>query len=130
MKGRVMLQFQLNFTQIIMRAINLTKNKELSCNVTEASSLFARMKGLLGRQGLAQGESLWIKPCNSIHTIGMQFPIDAVFLDTENTVVKVKNELSANRITGIYFRASSVLEFPAGRLKETNTEVGDRIEIA
>ena len=122
---------QAKLTQInIMRAINLTKNKELSCNVTEACSLFDRMKGLLGRQGLEPGESLWIKPCNSIHTVGMKFVIDAAFLDSRNIVVKVKNELSANRIPGIYFRASSVLELPAGILKETDTEVGDRIEIA
>jgi len=114
----------------MMRAINLTRNEELSHNVTMACSLFARMKGLLGRQELAQGESLWIKPCNSIHTIGMKFPIDAVFLDSKNTVVKVKNELSSNRINGIYFSASSVLEFPAGTLKGTDTQVGDRIEIA
>ena len=113
-----------------MRAVNLTKNKELAHNVTEARSLLDRMKGLLGRQGLAQGESLWIRPCNSIHTIGMQFTVDAAFLDRRNTVVKVKNELSANRITGIYFRASSVLELPAGTLKETDTQIGDRIEIA
>jgi len=112
-----------------MRAINLTNNKELSHKVTIACNFLARMKGLLGRQGLEPGESLWIKPCNSIHTIGMKFPIDAVFLDSKNTVVKVKNELAVNRVTGIYFRASSVIEFPAGTLQETNTQVGDSIEI-
>jgi len=114
----------------MMRAVNLTKNKGLSHNVTLASSLLKRMKGLLGKQELEQGESLWIKPCNSIHTIGMKFPIDAAFLDRRNTVVKVKNKLPANRITGVYFRASSVLEFPAGTLLATDTQVGDRIEIA
>jgi uncharacterized membrane protein (UPF0127 family) len=70
----------------MMRAINLTKNMELSNHVTVAYSLLARMKGLLGRQGLEPGESLWIRPCNSIHTIGMKFPIDAVFLDSRNTL--------------------------------------------
>jgi hypothetical protein len=113
-----------------MRAINLSNNKVLSHNVTIACSLFARMKGLLGREAFEPGESLWIKPCNSIHTIGMRFPIDAAFLDSRNAVVKVSNELSSNRVTGIYFRASSVLEFPAGTLRETDTQVGDRIEIA
>jgi len=113
-----------------MRAINLRNNKELSNKVTIACGLFARMKGLLGRQGLETGESLWIRPCNSIHTLGMKFPIDAVFLDSRNTVVKVKQELSANRITGIYFSASSVLEVSAGTLQNTDTQVGDRIEIA
>ena len=121
---------RLKFTQInMMRAINLRNNKELSLNVTMACSLFERMKGLLGREKLEPGESLWIKPCNSIHTIGMKFPIDVAFLDKNNIVVKVKNNLPSNRISGIYFRASGVLEFPAGTLQETNTQVGDRIEI-
>lgn len=121
----------IKITQIdIMRAINLSNNKELSHNVTIACSFFARMKGLLGREGLEPGESLWIRPCNSIHTIGMKFPIDAVFLDSRNTVVEIKYRLPANRLTGIYYRASSVLELPAGILLETRTEVGDRLEIA
>lgn len=114
----------------MMRAVNLTKNKELSHNVTLASSLLKRMKGLLGKQELEQGESLWIKPCNSIHTIGMKFPIDAAFLDKENNIVAIKNNLGRNRLTGVYFSARSVLEFPAGTLLATNTQVGDRIEIA
>jgi len=113
----------------MMRAINLSNNKELSRKVTIAYSLLARMKGLLGRKGLEPGESLWIKPCNSIHTIGMRFPIDVAFLDSSNTVVKIKNGLPSNRVTGIYFRASSVIECPAGTLKKTNTQIGDRIEI-
>lgn len=112
-----------------MRAVNLTNNKELSHKVTMACSLFTRMKGLLGRERLEPGESLWIKPCSSIHTIGMKFPIDVAFLDSSNTVVKIKNELPSNRVTGIYFRASSVIECQAGTLKDTDTQVGDRIEI-
>jgi uncharacterized membrane protein (UPF0127 family) len=112
-----------------MKAVNLTRNKELAYNVTEACSLFERMRGLLGRQKLEQGESLWIRPCNSIHSIGMKFPIDVIFLDSENTVVAIRNQMPAYRITGVYFRASSVLELPAGILRETNTQVGDRIDI-
>jgi hypothetical protein len=112
-----------------MRAINLTNNKELSYNVIVACSLLDRMKGLLGRQALAQGESLWIKPCNSIHTIGMKFPIDAAFLDKENNIVAVKNNLARNRFTGVYFSAKSVLELPAGTLEKYDTRIGDRVVI-
>lgn len=85
------------------------------------------MKGLLGRDALGEGESLWIKPCNSIHTIGMKFPIDVVFLDQSEKVVHINHRLPANRITGVYFKAASVLELPVGVLKDTGTEVGDTI---
>jgi uncharacterized membrane protein (UPF0127 family) len=59
----------------------------------------------------------------------MKFPIDAVFLDSRNTVVEIKYRLPANRVTGVYYRASSVLELPAGTLHATDTKVGDLIEI-
>jgi len=39
-----------------------------------------RNKGLLGRNSLASGEGLWIVPCEAIHTFGMRFPIDLVYL--------------------------------------------------
>ena len=41
----------------------------------------ARLKGFLGRRGLAPGEGLLIVPAGSIHTLFMRFPIDVVFLD-------------------------------------------------
>jgi uncharacterized membrane protein (UPF0127 family) len=63
-----------------MKAYNLRNGKELSDNVTVADSLFKRMKGLLGRSGMSAGEALWIKPCMSVHTFFMRFPIDVVFL--------------------------------------------------
>ena len=46
-----------------------------------AASSTARRKGLLGRHTLAAGEGLWIAPCESIHTCGMKFPIDVIYLD-------------------------------------------------
>ena len=38
-------------------------------------------KACLGRDGLPAGEGLWIVPCESVHTVGMRFPIDLVYLD-------------------------------------------------
>jgi len=87
------------------------------------------MKGLLGRRELREGESLLIKPCKSIHTIGMRFPIDVVFLDKKNNVIIVRTSLPPNRMTGIYLNAASVLELAAGTLAATDTGVGDRIAI-
>ncbi|TML60208.1 MAG: DUF192 domain-containing protein, partial [Actinobacteria bacterium] len=52
------------------------------------------MKGLLGRTSLPDGEGLLLKPCGSVHTFFMRFPIDVVFLDRELSVVAVSAEVA------------------------------------
>ena len=112
-----------------MRAYNLRNGKELSNNVVIADSLLKRMKGLIGKKEMQAGEVLWIKPCMSIHTFGMRFPIDLAFLNTKNKVTAIVNNLKPQRITRLYFKATSVLELPAGTLNTSDTRVGDEIEI-
>ncbi len=48
-----------------------------------------RLIGLLGREGLSGDEALWIEPCGSVHTFGMRFAIDVVFLDRDDRIVRV-----------------------------------------
>jgi uncharacterized membrane protein (UPF0127 family) len=103
---------------------------ELASNLVKADNLFARLKGLLGRSALPQGEALLIKPCNGIHTFGMRFAIDAIFLDRENRVVGVTKDIKPNRLTRLYFKAASVLELPAGTVDATSTAIGNEVEIA
>lgn len=113
----------------VMRVCNIKNGRELSGNVGVADLIWKRMKGLLGREKLEPGESLWIKPCKSIHTIGMRFPLDVVFLDKRNAVVALKENLPPNRLTGLHLSAVSVLELPAGTLAATDTRAGDLLEI-
>ena len=78
-----------------------------------AETWFTRLRGLLGRKGLAEGEGLLLRPASSIHTAFMRFTIDAVFVDRENRVVKVAAELRPWRMAAC--RGSrAVLELPAG----------------
>src|ERR671922_1038887 len=63
-----------------------------SCRV--ADRFASRLRGLLGRRGLAPGEGLLIRPASSIHTFFMRFPIDVAFLDRDGVVVKVVPNLS------------------------------------
>src|SRR4051794_40944928 len=65
-----------------------------------ADSAPARMRGLLGRDGLAQGEGLLIRPTNSVHMFFMRFPIDVVFVDRELSVRKVVERLRPWRMAG------------------------------
>ena len=113
-----------------MKVFISRNGKELSHDVAIAESVFKRMKGLLGRKELNRGESLWIRPCKSIHTVGMRFPIDVAFLDKRNVVIAVKCNFPPNRLSGLYFDAASVLELPAGTLAAAEVNVGDRVEIA
>jgi len=111
-----------------MKACNVKNGKELSGNVEVADHFFKRMKGLLGKNALRVGESLWIKPCMSIHTFFMKFPIDVIFLNKKDHVVAAIKNLKPNRLTRLYPKAVSVLELPAGTIEKTSTIVGDMIE--
>ena len=78
-----------------------------------AETWFTRLRGLLGRKGLAEGEGLLLRPASSIHTAFMRFTIDAVFIDRENRIVKVASELRPWRMAAC--RGSrAVLELSAG----------------
>ena len=76
-----------------------------------ARTLFERIRGLIGVKSLPPGEGLLILRCNSIHTFFMSFPIDAVFLDRNDRVVKVVRNIRPWRffVWG-GFRAATVLE--------------------
>lgn len=109
------------------RARNLTRDRVLGEGVAEAVSFLGRLRGLLGKDGLAQGEGLWISPCSSIHSFGMRFEFDAVFLGADRRVVGLYERFRRNRISRVFWSARGVLELPAGTIERTGTEVGDEI---
>ena len=113
-----------------MKATDLTTGKELAPNLAVADTFFTRLIGLLGRHSLSPGEGLWIKRCNSIHTFGMRFPIDVVFLDEQRHVVGLAKSLRPNRISPRFSSAKSVIELPAGTIDATDTARGDHVEVA
>lgn len=106
---------------------NVTRQTVLGQRVEVAGSGPTRRKGLLGRDGLSAGEGLWIVPCESVHTFFMKFPIDLVYLDRNNRVRKVRHAVGAWRISAC-FTAHSVIELPAGTVRESGTVKGDVVE--
>ncbi len=89
------------------------------------------MKGLIGRseQNFPPGKGLWISPSQGVHTFGMAFPIDVLYLDSHGTVLRTYHQLAPFRIAALLPRARSILELPAGTLARTGTEVGDLLEL-
>ncbi|MGI5868338.1 MAG: DUF192 domain-containing protein [Kiritimatiellia bacterium] len=81
-----------------------------------AASWHERARGLLGRDGLDEGVCLLLKPCRLVHTFGMRFALDLVFLDAKNRVVKCVRNVRPGRIRWGGFRARATLEAQAGWL--------------
>lgn len=108
---------------------NKTKGTLLATNARIAKSFFARARGLLGTADLPKGEGLLIDPCNSIHMFGMKYAIDAVFLDKQLKVVAVVDSIAPGKVSKLYGTAHSCLELPAGTARETQTGIGDELEM-
>jgi len=113
----------------LLTAINVTRGVRLTERGRVADTLLTRLVGLLRDKTLESGDGLWIVPCNSIHSIGMKFVFDAVFLDKNLRVVHLVHEMKPWRISKIVFSAHSVLELPAGLISQTATEMGDQFEM-
>jgi hypothetical protein len=92
-----------------------------------ANTSATRRTGLLKHTGLAEGEGLWIVPTEGVHTFGMKFPIDVVFLNKAKKVLKIRPNMARRRMA-ISFRAHSVLELPAGTAEATGTVAGDQLQ--
>ncbi len=91
-----------------------------------ANNFYSRLRGLLGRRGLANNQALAIEPCNSVHTMWMRFPIDVIFLDRNKKVVKIKRRLEPYR-TASSKAGHSVVEVAAGVANIKNITVGDQL---
>jgi len=113
----------------LLTAINVTRGVRLTECGRIADNFYRRLVGLLRDKTLEYGDGLWIKPCNSIHSIGMRFKFDAIFLDKKLRVVHLVREMKPWRISKIVFSAHSVLELPAGLISQTATELGDQFEM-
>jgi uncharacterized membrane protein (UPF0127 family) len=95
-----------------------------SCHL--ADKPHTRLRGIMGWKTMRRGEGMLIRPTFSIHTMFVRFPIDAVFLDKEMTVVSIVHDLKPWRFAGAR-KAKSVLELAAGECRRLGLERGDRL---
>ncbi len=112
-----------------LRVKNITRNTQIASDVELADSGPRRSRGLLGRKGLAAGEGLWIVPCEAVHTFGMQFSIDLVYLDRKYRIRKIRRNVPPWRLSAC-LRAHSVIELAAGSIPENIAQPGDIVEIS
>lgn len=97
--------------------------------VEAALTRTARRRGLLSRDSLADAHALAIAPCAAVHTVGMRFPIDVLFVSRGGRILKIVTDLPPWRIAG-RLGAYAAVELAAGALRSCNVRVGDQLLLA
>jgi len=108
---------------------NSTDGKTYPFKIFRADKFLTRLIGLLGTTKPDPSRGLYIIPCSGIHTFGMKYPIDILFLDKNGCVIKATPNLQANKVTKIIHSVKSILELPPGAIIEHNIKVGDHLQV-
>ncbi|CAD6557682.1 hypothetical protein LMG28727_06415 [Paraburkholderia kirstenboschensis] len=98
--------------------------KDAGIHVSITQTMCERMRGLLGRDSLPPGEAILLRRCGSVHTFGMRFDIDVLFLDRHERVVAIHHGVRKRRLL-LNLRAAHTLEMPAGAAGKHGLAVGD-----
>ncbi len=92
-----------------------------------ATGFFKRLAGLIGKPYIA-GYEFWCFPhCQQIHTFGMRFPIDVVFINKNREVVELLENLQPWRISKKVKGSFAVLEMSVGGVKRCSLTVGQKV---
>lgn len=95
--------------------------------VARADTFASRAVGLLARSRLAAGEGLLFAPGGSVHTVGMRFAIDVLFLDEQLCVLKACSDVPPWRVCAAPLRTRYTLELSAGQICKSGTDCGTRL---
>ena len=104
----------------------LLRDGEVLASLEVADSRRARSRGLLGRSGV-EG-ALLLRPCRSVHSLGMRFSIDVAFCDDDLQVLRVVT-LPRHRLTRPVWRSRVVIEAEAGAFARWGLRPGDVLEV-
>ena len=113
----------------MVRLLNTRTGEVLAETVESAHTHGTRRRGLLGRDSLDPSTALVLSPCWAVHTAFMRFSIDVIFLDAQDTVLRLVTELVPWRIAACA-SARTTVELAAGSLRGRDLVVGDRLRFA
>lgn len=100
----------------------------LATTVEVAFESADRKRGLLGRDSLDPGHALIIAPCSAVHTFGMQFAIDVVFVARTGKILKITRKMGPGRVTAS-LRAFATIELRAGSVDTIGLASGQHLEV-
>ncbi len=105
------------------------ENEKGDCLISEVkktSNFIERFVGLLGKKPLNSNQALLIAPCSSVHTFGMRYPIDLIFLNKDFIVLKTVRSLKPWRFA-FANSASMVVEMSGNALDTLNINVKQKL---
>ncbi len=108
---------------------NQTRETFLSLSVTAADTIFARLRGFIGRLKLGYDEGIWLVPSRGVHTLGVLVPLDLIYLDENHRVIHLVEYFPTFRIAPLRAQAESVLELPTHTIYSSQTQPGDQLVI-
>ncbi len=108
-----------------MRITNRTRGTLLGTRIHLADTWWSRLRGFLARPRPAPGHGILLFPCVAVHTFGMRFPLDVIFLDSGGDILAMEENMGPWRTSSRISGARYVLEVPAGTIQATGTAVGD-----
>lgn len=98
--------------------------------VTIARGPVHRAVGLLFTDTLPAHEGMWFDQCAAIHTLGMRYPIDVIFLDRDNRVIQTIEHVPPHKLAVTCLKATVTIELGAGTLDRVRVERGDHLYLA
>lgn len=113
------------------RALNHTRRAYLAPSLAVADTPWILFRDLLSlaSDDFRNGGGIWIVPCHGVHTLGMGFAIDVMYLVHALTVIHAEPKLQPWRIAPVRRNSLSVLDLPSSTIPQTQTAVGDRVVI-
>lgn len=113
----------------MLKVFNTNQKTHLISNGKLANTFWSRGKGLIGTKALRQGEGILIEPCKGVHCWFMSIPIDVIYLNRENQVVDVDENMKPWSMGRPRPKARKVVEVPAGMVQKTGTKIGDQLTL-
>jgi uncharacterized protein len=100
-----------------------TKHVSSSLELVVANTFFQRAVGLLGRSHLRRKEGMYFPNARSVHTFGMLFAIDVVYINEYGEIIEIHHSLRPFRISWCR-RAHSLCELAQGVASELGLQKG------
>jgi uncharacterized protein len=106
--------------------LNKSRGVTVAGSTWLADNPWTSFKGLMGKPALPPGHALLITPSSSIHTHFMRFPIDVLYMSSDDVIMGIDRNLRPWRFGHLHKGVRYVIEMTAGGARDC--EVGDKIE--
>lgn len=106
----------------------MAEREENWLEIYVADTFFTRMKGLLGTASLPDRQGILLCNCNSVHMVGMRYPLDIVYMDRNDTISKLAENIKPWRFSCCW-QAKNTLEVACGTIRRAGWQVGDKLAL-